>query len=171
MNNFSVKIGDSEYWISRSVAAAGFILRVTSDNDLYILACKRSDKAADYHGYWCCPCGYLDYNETVKQCCAREIYEETGFSIRTSRLNLFNIQDDPRDSIRQNITLKYYGIVHISVWDDDGISNPPLDDEISEVAWIPINKVDEFQWAFGHKEIILDLVDKYMKNTLCSDLY
>ena len=50
MKNFSVNVNGKEYWISRSVAVAGFIFK-QKGNDLYALIEKRGKGAADYQGY------------------------------------------------------------------------------------------------------------------------
>lgn len=30
------------------------------------------------------------------------------------------------------------------------------ENEVANVAWIPIKELDNYKWAFGHKQIILD---------------
>lgn len=38
-------------------------------------------------GYWNLPCGYLENEETVEQGARREVYEETGATVRLSHLH------------------------------------------------------------------------------------
>ena len=45
--------------------------------------------AADGQGLWCCPCGYLDFDETLEECVIREIKEETGLTIPKMSCPLF----------------------------------------------------------------------------------
>ncbi len=46
-----------------------------------VLLTKRSD-----NGLWCIPGGQMEAGESVEECCIREIFEETGLTIRTTRL-------------------------------------------------------------------------------------
>lgn len=46
-----------------------------------VLLTRRSD-----NGLWCLPGGQMDSGESVEECCVREIFEETGLNIRTTRL-------------------------------------------------------------------------------------
>ena len=64
MNNFPVIKDGKEYWISRSIAVACFVYKIVND-EIYVLANKRGSGTPDFQGYWYCPCGYLDYDETL----------------------------------------------------------------------------------------------------------
>lgn len=46
-----------------------------------VLLTKRSD-----NGLWCLPGGKMEPGESVEECCAREVFEETGLEVRTRRL-------------------------------------------------------------------------------------
>lgn len=43
-----------------------------------IILIKRSDKSEAYQGCWAFPGGFLDKGESIEQCAARELKEETG---------------------------------------------------------------------------------------------
>lgn len=43
-------------------------------------------RAASYPGTWCLPCGYVEYDEEVREALARELAEETGLQIRVEEL-------------------------------------------------------------------------------------
>jgi 8-oxo-dGTP diphosphatase len=48
-------------------------------------------------GYWSLPAGFMEYNETPRQCAEREVGEETGLSVRaTDVLGVYSGFDDPR---------------------------------------------------------------------------
>lgn len=160
MKNFSVKINDKLYWISRSVAVAGFIFNKINGK-LHILAAKRGSGAADNIGLWNCPCGYLDYDETTVQACNREIFEETGITLLKTDFKLFDINEDLEG--RQNITFKYYAILD-RPWLDGlfDLSNCEQD-EVEEVKFIPIEDISKFEWAFNHDEIINFLINTKIK--------
>lgn len=44
---------------------------------MYFLANKRGTETPDFQGYWNCPCGYIDFDETEEDAVCREIMEET----------------------------------------------------------------------------------------------
>ena len=46
-----------------------------------VLLTRRSD-----NGRWCLPGGAMDPGESITECCAREVLEETGLIIRVGRL-------------------------------------------------------------------------------------
>ena len=105
MKNFPVDYEGKTYWISRSVAVAGFIFRKDDGGNLLVLVNKRGPGCPDNVGKWVCPCGYLDYGETLKQAIVREIHEETGVTIPISILRLVRIDDVPEG--RQNVTIEF----------------------------------------------------------------
>lgn len=98
MKNFPVKVGDNEYWISRSCAVVGIIIRIAEDKKVYVLANKRGLGCPDFVGMWNIPCGYVDYNETLEQAVSREIFEETGIKINPNFWRLHSINSSPNDS-------------------------------------------------------------------------
>lgn len=61
--------------------AAGILLRSPKGNALFL---KRSDKAIDHPGEWCCPGGSIEGIETPEQAAKRETQEETGYDIGSS---------------------------------------------------------------------------------------
>lgn len=149
MKNFPVKVDDKEYWISRSVAVAAFVFAKDKDEDFCILANKRGSGTPDFQGYWNCPCGYLDYNETGEQGAAREVLEETGVNV-SDNLIFFGVDDDPRSN-KQNVTLQYYTFVDIQPFVE---RKGGEDNEVSAVKWVKINTIDNYPWAFEHDHII-----------------
>lgn len=174
--NFPVKLGGQTFWVSRSIAVAAFIFRLGKDNKLQILVEKRGKGAADFQGCICCPCGYLDFGETIKEAIVREVKEETGFVMNSpDDLVLFNIDSEP-SSNRQNVTLSF---AYVAGKDEDFDSSKAVGgerNEVSEVKWLTVGKINKKnafntllkkkrielvksemeaeQWAFGHKEMI-----------------
>lgn len=158
MKNFPVIIDNKEYWISRSMAVAGFIF--TTDQGLRVLAIKRGKGCPDEVGKWCCPCGYLDYDETLEFACKREIKEETNLSVSTSLLHLFRIDSDPKSN-RQNVTLSYWSYKDTYYGQTvTGEFGEP--DEVDDVEWIGLEELDQYDWAFGHKYLIMEVAVKYL---------
>ena len=169
MKNFPIKDEKTgkEYWISRAVAVVTFVFTVI-DNKLCILANKRGKGTPDYQGYWNCPCGYLDFDETLQQAAAREVFEETGISIYYPDLKFINCNDDVNEG-KQNVTFRF-GIVLedyipkiLEVSERGGEDN-----EVSEIKWIPVKEISKYKWAFNHEQIIWNIL---VKNITMSQHY
>ena len=77
MKNYSITIETGEHagetvWVHRSIAVAGFIFCKIND-EWCVLANQRGEGAPDFQGYWNCPCGYLDFDETLAEACSRKL--------------------------------------------------------------------------------------------------
>ena len=170
MKNFSVEVDGKTYWISRSIAVAVF-LYAEHDGKLYVLANKRGSGTPDFQGYWNCPCGYLDYDETLKECACREVMEETGVSVSLRNLSLMSVHDcnyaTPSEKERQNVTMRLVGVVpyqtNLVVKDRGGEQN-----EVSEIKFVPISDIDGYKWAFNHKVLIKKFI-KFAKRQIVSN--
>lgn len=162
MNNFPVSVDGKEYWISRSVAVCAICF--CQDNGLRVLAVKRGPGCPDEVGKWCCPCGYLDYNETLIEACCREVKEETNLTLDKTCMYLFHIDDSPKSN-KQNITFTYVckGVSFKSQTISAEGSEP---NEIDDVEWVSVNELDKYDWAFNHAELIEKIIseDRMLKN-------
>lgn len=170
-SNKSYNVGDKTVWESRSVAVNCLVIFKPNTflPDYYILAEKRGS-ALDHSGKWCFPCGYLDWDETVKEAVVREVFEETGldldYFIEKNKIIVNNLDkpwyiDSNPISNRQNITLR-----HACVIEDEKLpiittkySEP---NEISELRWINIDDIAFYDWAFEHDKIIKEYIHKYV---------
>ena len=160
MQNFSVQYNNKTYWISRSVAVAGFIFGIYN-NEYYILANRRGEGTPDYQGYWNCPCGYLDYNETLENAMFREIHEETGLTLNhLIELNQIYINSDPKEN-RQNVTVRYYGILQ-NPFDYSYTDVYSEKNEIDDIKWINLKDIDNYKWAFNHDNVIKEIFNTYI---------
>jgi len=158
MKNFPVidnKTG-REYWISRSVAVLGIVKAIDKNGVKYILAEQRGVGTPDpeYIGKWCLPCGYLDFDETCKQAIAREVREETGVNIHPENFKLIEINDNPFDDKRQNITFRFRTELEGYI-DDFELTNRFSEiNEVMNIKWIDLREVNNYKWAFNHDKII-----------------
>jgi len=164
MKNFPVVINEKEYWISRSIAVCGIIFAI--DSGIRVLACKRGKGCPDEVGKWNCPCGYLDYDETLEEACRREIKEETNLTVDPSLLYIDHINDDPKDN-KQNVTVVYWSFKNSYTYQTvTGEGSEP--DEVDDVEWISLDELDKYEWAFNHKYLImqvaLDRIYKYLSD-------
>ena len=163
MKNFPIidKNTEREYWISRSIAVVVFLFAKDIFNQEYILAEQRGTGTPDpeYIGKYCVPCGYLDYDETIVQAAQRELMEETGLTIPTSDFKLVNINDLPESDKRQNVTFRYIVNSNIPVEDLCKLftTKNSEKDEVGSIKFIQLNNINNYEWAFNHKELIKEI--------------
>jgi len=149
-------------WFSRSMATALFAFCKDEDGDWCILASERGKDAADYIGLWNCPCGYLDRDETTKQCAIRELKEECGIEIPIESLTFIGYEDDPIKANRQNVTFRFGAKIEGKSTNDFTFSKEGNEgEEVGSIRWIKIKDIEDYQWAFGHKERIIEIY-KYL---------
>lgn len=151
---------DGIVWDSRSCAVVAHIYTYYNE-ELYVLAIKRGEHG-DAKGLWCLPCGYLDWNENLKEARNREVFEETNLDL-TKYKNIDNIfsEDQPfhvytnPDENRQNIAM-HVGFVHELAYLPDVSNVNASYKEVDEVKWLSANDIiklsDSKQWAFNHDE-------------------
>ena len=153
MKNYPITIETGEHagetvWVHRSIAVAGFIF-CRINNEWCVLANQRGEGAPDFQGYWNCPCGYLDFDETLAEACSREIYEETGVKIEPSALYMrfMAVVDESHIGISTNAIKGQLG----------GEEN-----EVKAIMWVKISDLDNYQWAFNHKHLIEGIFHTYV---------
>ncbi len=164
-NNWSYTINDSTHphngqtlWSGRYCAVVGFVFKQVN-NDWFILANKRSNNTPDYQGYWNCPCGYLECNETGEEGVSREVLEETGVYIKPFEFTLYNVETDPKICNRGNVSLRYW--TFNPDIESKTISTP---NEVEEVKWINLFDIKDYKWAFNHDNIIYDIWNILLEN-------
>ena len=141
-------------WKSRSVAVAVFI----ECEGKFILE-KRGPGCPDNIGKWCCPCGYLNWDETLDDAAKREVYEEIGVHI--DDLTVVGINSYPNE--RQNVTVRFKAeVLPEAIKDLSGESEKRggEKDEISDIQFFTRAQIEEMgddEFAFGHRQIILGL--------------
>lgn len=108
----------------------------------------------------------MDFDETLAEACSREIYEETGVKIEPSALYMCSVNDDPKDSNRQNVTMRFMAVVDES---HIGISTNAIkgqlggeENEVKAIMWVKISDLDNYQWAFNHKHLIEGIFHTYV---------
>jgi 8-oxo-dGTP pyrophosphatase MutT (NUDIX family) len=145
-------------WFSRSMATALFAFCKDEDGDWCVLASERGLEAADFRGMWNCPCGYLDYDETTKECAVRECFEETGVKIPIDSLVFINYEDDPVTANRQNVTFRFGAKIEDHITTDFKFSKENNEGaEVGEIKWVKIKDIDNYEWAFNHKTRIEEI--------------
>ena len=153
-------------WLSRSACVVTLIVAKVKGKH-YVLASQRGKGTPDpeFVGCWNLCCGYLDYNETLREAATRELFEETGIMIHSDDLVFYKINDNPFDDKRQNITFRYFYLLEC-----DHLPNTTNNfsevDEVDEIAWIPVENVNNVIWAFNHKQLVNEMLNYYIFNNL-----
>lgn len=146
-------------WFSRSMATAIFVFCKDKDGDWCVLASERGEDAADFRGFWNCTCGYLDFDETMKDCAMRELYEETGILIDENIVKVVGMEDNP-EANRQNVTVRFAAFIEDAVTDDFEFSKKHNEGkEVGEIKWIKITDTDNYMWAFNHDKRIKEIFE------------
>ena len=163
-HNFPIKYRGKVFWFSRSVAVTLFTFCKNKNGQLCILANRRGTGTPDFQGYWNAPCGYIDFDENGEKACQRETFEETGVFINTDNIIFDSVNTEPIDNKRQNVSLRYISKIEDKVTEDIKFDTSHSEkNEVSDVKWIPINELDNYEWAFNHKMIINEIIKKINK--------
>lgn len=134
--------------LDRSLFPVGVNLFVLRDGKL--LLGKRKDSS--YHdGEWGVPGGHLEGGETMRQCAARELQEETGMS--ASVFSLVCVDND----IRQD----GYHYVHFGFMAEDAAGEPEVKepDKCYEWRWFGLDTLPA-PIFIGHQKLLEALVHK-----------
>lgn len=155
--NFPIEKDGKTYWVSRSIAVLGLVI-CESGGKNYILVNKRGEGCPDYNGMWNIPCGYLDYNETLREGVCREIWEECGVMVQPTYFALHSVNDDPNDSNLQNVTMRYVAKVPASFMTAMLNDRNSEKNEVADIMWMDVNDIGNYEWAFNHKQLLKDIL-------------
>lgn len=122
-------------WSNRPVTVSGVLIE-----DGRVLLILRGGEPE--RGRWALPGGYLDPDETAAQGCEREMLEETGLSVRTTRpIGYF---DDPQRSPAQTVAIAFL-VERIA-------GEPVAGDDAADAAWFALNALPHL--AFDHTAVL-----------------
>ena len=162
MKNFEFEHEGKKYWYSRSICAVALLFATDYTGKWHVLANKRG---LDEKHKWNCPVGYLDFEETIVECAAREVYEETGLKISPDVLHLVFINDNPKEA-KQNVAFRYVGLLNEKVEDLSKQLNSSHSEknEVEDIKFIPVEDIDKYEWAFNHDNLIKSYSPKIASN-------
>lgn len=125
-----------------AVTADAVVFNLKEEEKLRILLIQR--KNDPFKGLWALPGGFLDMNETLEECVARELEEETGLKgVKLYQLCAFSQPD--RDPRHRTVTVAFWGFCK---------KNPKLiaQSDAQNVGWFDLNQLPSL--AFDHDKII-----------------
>jgi hypothetical protein len=73
----------------------------------------------------------------------------------------WHVKTEP-DENRQNISLRYGVAVQMrdSVLPALSLENNEVEGEVENAMWLPVNELDQYQWAFDHDKVIKEYLVK-----------
>ena len=102
-----------------------------------------------FAGCWALPGGFLEEDETLEACAARELKEETGLEV--GPLSLFGTYSAPgRDPRGRTVTVAYWTRT------EDSSGEAIAGDDAAECRWFALDRLPKL--AFDHDRIIADAV-------------
>lgn len=121
----------------------------------HILLIERANEP--FKNCWALPGGFVEMDEDLDTCAARELQEETGLNgIALHQFHAFGNPD--RDPRQRTITIAFWGI-------DNSTKIPAGDDDAAQAQWHDIEHLPPL--AFDHDEIIsLALNENALKKTM-----
>lgn len=175
----SVEDGKIRY-DSRSVAVCGIIILCgeTEEFGYSVLVHRRGPNCPDEVNKLSFNCGYLDWDETLKDAIKREIYEEIGLdldSLPDAVIELYGIDDSisGENAVKQNITVRFAVVaskeeivkkLESGEINNDSKSRGGEEGEVSEILIIDLpTTTDKEDWAFNHYDLLVNLENNISK--------
>ena len=137
----------NDVWISRSNVVIPIVFKMNEETgDIFTLVEKRGS-AVSHTGEWCCPCGYIDWDETLEEACHREVKEETGLDLDMNEIIFVNVDTNIHT---KNQTIDNWYMCWPNGKDFD-LSKVETKDEILDLKWLKVAKVESKRELFFKK--------------------
>ena len=149
----------NDVWISRSNVVIPVVFKLhESTGEIYTLVEKRGP-AVSHPGEWCCPCGYIDWDETLKEACHREVKEETGLDLDMDKIVFVNVDTNIHT---KNQTIDHWYMCWADGKDFD-LSKVETKNEILDLKWLKVAKV-YYKWELFTRTLYMDIYKKSIYN-------
>jgi len=122
------------------------------DEQSRVLLTKRQD-----NGQWCLPSGGVEPGESVAEACEREVFEETGLSVRVKRF--VGVYSHPDQLTVYSETDKFQ-IVALHFEAEITGGELGLRDETSDFGYFTTEEIEGLEMLGKHKERIMDTLKK-----------
>lgn len=114
---------------------------------IYVLLGQRGAESKAFANAWGLVGGFLTPgSESLEECAARELKEETGLDVAPDAMRLVTIQSDPKRDPR--------GQIIDTIWSCRLASTLPAKaaDDLQAVAWHPLSQALALDLAFDHRD-------------------
>jgi len=125
------------FWQNPVVGVAVIVLQ----HDRIVLA-RRARGV--YKGAWCIPCGYVEYDEDVRQAAQREFQEETGLLVEVGEV--YAVHSNFHNPASHSVGIWFRGTVL------SGTLRP--DDDVDQVVYMPLHHLPD-NLAFPTDRLVL----------------
>lgn len=149
----------NDVWISRSTVVIPVVFKLNEKTGEIFTLVEKRGAAVSHPGEWCCPCGYLDWDETLQEACQREVREETGIELDLENILFFTVDSNPKTS-NQSVDLWY------SCWamdKDFDLSKVETKDEILDLKWLKVARV-YYKWELFTRTVYMDIYKRSIYN-------
>ena len=118
------------------------------DEQRRLLLTKRAD-----NGQWCMPGGGMDSGESAAEACEREVWEETGLTVRVKRLvGVYSHPDQLAvyaDGKKAHIVALHFEVEVVS-------GEPGLSNETTDFSYFTVDEIETLEMFGRHKIRIMD---------------
>ena len=136
-----------DYKYPRAAMTADCIIFGFDMQVLNVLLIKRGIEP--YKGRWAFPGGFMRMDETIDECAARELEEETALThVYMKQFGIYS--DTERDPRGRVVTTAFYALVPMT--------NVHGADDAVDARWFPVDKVPSL--AFDHDRILRDATNR-----------
>lgn len=163
MQNFEFEHDGEKLWYSRSLACNAMVFRCNGD-EFEVLACKRGQGCEFNKGKWNVPGGFIDFNETAKECALRELKEETGLELSSDCIEFFDLNTDPVGARQTMVAMFTWCFPKERTLSWNFTTEYSEDREIDEIKWINIKDLKKYNWTRGQIMCILQASDYHKIN-------
>lgn len=127
-----------DVWEVRSTVVIPIIFKLDEKTgDLYTLVEQRGP-AVTHTGEWCCPCGFLGWDESLEEACQREVKEETGLELNIDEIKFYKVSTNKYET-KQTVDHWY---ICIADYDQDfDMNKVETKDEVMDLKWLKVANI------------------------------
>ena len=90
-------------------------------------------RAGSYRGQWCIPCGYVEWEEDVREAAVREFEEETGLRVRLGQV--YAVQSNFHNPKQHTVGVWFLGEIESG--------EPDAADDLDDVRFFPLDALPD----------------------------